>query len=110
MEQEFVQHGGIRYGESFYRGANFTWPFACLRVTGDSLVLKLSFLHLSSRTFAFPKSEIRALRWKRGLFSIGLHIEHAVSSYPPFILFWTLDRKKLAESLKNFGYELSEKS
>src|SRR5438445_5913331 len=107
MEQQFTQTGGIRYGKNLFWACNFTNPFAQLCITRESIVLDVSFPPLWRRRFTFPKSDIRALHWKRGLFSTGLQIEHAVKTYPPFISFWTFDRSSLGESLKDFGYEIS---
>lgn len=107
MNEEFTQTGGARYGKSFYWALNFTIPFAHLRLTEDTLVLHVSFLGLWRRTFSFSKPEIRTMRWRRGLFSTGLQIEHVRSTYPPFILFWPSDRATLGRCLKDFGYAIS---
>jgi hypothetical protein len=109
MDQEFTQTGGIRYGESFWYATNLTAPFALLRVSKDAIVLSASILREGDRTFSFPRSAIRRLRWKRGLFSRGLQIEHTVAEYPPFVLFWGY-RKTLAEGLRAFGYEIPDGS
>ncbi len=108
MEKEFTQKGGIRYGSSVWSTANFTAPFACLRVSKNSIILSVSIFRLWQRTFTFQRSDIRQLRWKRGLFSLGLQIEHSVTEYPTFVLFWVVERKTLAENLIEFGYEISE--
>jgi hypothetical protein len=108
MEQEFTQTGGVRYGRSFWFAWNFTIPFAHLRVTRDALVLSVSAFGIWRRTFSFPRPAIRQLRWKRGVFSLGLQIEHTVDTYPPFVLFWVGSRKALAEGLRGFGYEISD--
>ena len=106
MEQEFEQVGGVRYGESVWFAVNFTIPFARLCVKRERIVLRVSFIGLTRRTFEFLKPEIRALRWKRGIFSKGLLIEHAKPDYPPFILFWTSNRKALGSALSGLGYDL----
>ena len=108
MEQEFTQIGGIRYGSSFWFTVNFTAPFARLRVSKEAIVLSVSISRLWQRTFTFQRSAIRQLRWKRGLFSLGLQIEHTVGEYPPWVLFWVGDRKTLADGLRGFGYEISD--
>ncbi|SRR6266542_1327047 len=110
MVQEFTQTGGIRYGSSFWFSVNFTAPFACLRVSKDAIILSVSIFRLWQRTFTFQRSAIRQLRWKRGLFSLGLQIEHTVGEYPPLVLFWVRDRKALADSLRGFGYEISDRN
>ena len=106
MDPHYWKTGGVRYGESFWFALNFTIPFAKLCVKRDSIVLRISFLGLFRRTFEFQKSEIRALKWKRGFFSRGLLIEHCKPDYPPFILFWTGDRKGLGAALSGRGYDI----
>jgi len=108
MDLEFIQTGGLRYGDNYWYAWNFTYPFAQLRVSSSDLTLSVSFLSLWRRTFIFPRPAIRQLRWKRGLFSRGLQIEHTLHEYPPFVLFWVGDLKSLAESLREFGYEIAD--
>ena len=108
MEQEFTHTGGARYGRSFWFAWNFTNPFAHLRITRDALVLSVSAFGIWRRTLLFPRPAIRKLRWKRGIFSLGLQIEHAVDEYPPFVLFWVGSRKALADGLRRFGYKISD--
>ena len=108
MEQEFTQTGVIRYGESYWYATNLTTPFALLRVSKDAIILSASVLRAGDCTFTFPRSAIRRLRWKRGLLSRGLQIEHTVGEYPPFVLFWVGYRKTVAEGLRAFGYEISD--
>jgi len=110
MEKEFIQKGGIRYGSSVWSTVNFTAPFACLRVSKNVIILSVAIFRLWQRTFTFQRSDIRQLRWKRGLFSHGLQIEHTVSEYPPLVLFWAVDRKTLTENLREFGYQISDYS
>jgi hypothetical protein len=107
--ETYTQTGGIRYGESFWWAANFTMPFATLYITRNSIELRLAFLFWR-RTFVFPRSEIRAIRWKRGLFSKGVQIQHGVSGYPPFILFWTTNRPGLTQALVTLGYDVTTNS
>jgi hypothetical protein len=106
--EDYTQAGGARFGRSFWFAWNFTSPFAHLRIASNSMVLTVSVFRLWQRTFTFRKTDLRQLRWKRGLFSTGLQISHAASEYPPFVLFWPLDRCKLKEQLKAFDYEISE--
>ena len=107
MSQEFTQTGGLRYGESFWYAANFTKPFAMLRVSRDAIVVSVSFFRFWQRSFTFQRSAIQRLRWRRGIFSLGLQVEHTVAAYPPFVLFWLRDRKALALGLRDLGYEIS---
>ncbi len=110
MEKEFTQKGGIRYGSSVWSTVNFTAPFACLRVSKNAIILSVSVFRFWQRTFTFQRSDIRQLRWKRGFFSLGLQIEHTVAEYPSLVLFWVVDRKTLAEKLREFGYEIEEQT
>jgi hypothetical protein len=106
--QDYTQVGGTRFGRSYWFAWNFTIPFAHLRIASDRIVLTVSAFRLWQRTFTFQKADLRQLRWKRGLFSTGLHIVHAAGDHPPFILFWPSDRRKLKEQLRAFGYEIPE--
>jgi hypothetical protein len=107
--RSFTQTGGARYGAGMWsRNANLTVPFATLGVTREELVLSMSLFQLWKRTFRFPRSSLRCLRWKRGLFSLGLKIEHNVAEYPPLVLFWVSNREALTQGLRDFGYEISE--
>src|SRR5260221_4470875 len=72
-DRAFTQTGGLRYGSGI-GVVNFTMPFARLRVTRESIVITLSFLGLLRRSFTFPRSSIRRLRWRRILFSLGIQI------------------------------------
>jgi hypothetical protein len=43
-----------------------------------------------------------------GIFSTGLRIEHTMSAYPKFIVFWTFGYETLKGGLEGLGYELRE--
>lgn len=97
--------GGSRYGKSFWRSANYTWPLARLEIEPDKLRLSTFF----GRTFLFEKSQIKSLSMYGGLFffSTGLLIEHSVADYPPFIVFWTFSFDGVKTELVRNGYEVS---
>jgi hypothetical protein len=105
--QAFTQTGGLRYN-SIIGVVNFTVPFATLRASREAIVVTVSSLGLFRRTFSFPRSSIRRLRWRRILFSLGVLIEHDLASCPSYILFWVSNRKALIEGLRRFGYEVSD--
>jgi hypothetical protein len=42
------------------------------------------------------------------MFSTGLRIEHAISTYPQFIVFWTFGYETLKMGLESLGYEIRE--
>ncbi len=99
----FTQTGGARL-DSF----NASYPFATL--SGDSDALHLTCL---GREYHFPRSSIRQLRRHRGLFSVGLRIEHTQDSLPGFIVFWasvffwTSGFQKLRTQLESLGYDVA---
>jgi hypothetical protein len=98
----FTQTGGARL-DNF----NASFPFATL--SADAEALHLSCL---GREYHFPRSSIRQLRRHRGLFSVGLRIEHTQDSLPGFIVFraslffWTSGFQKLRTQLETLGYDI----
>src|ERR1043165_1801517 len=96
----FTQSGGARL-DNF----NATFPFATLSADADAL-------HLScgDRDYHFPRNTIRRLSQHRGMFSVGLRIEHTQASLPEFVVFWasaffwTSGFQKLQTQLQNLGY------
>ena len=103
-DRAFTQTGGVRCGRSFWFSSNCTIPFAQFRVSKKALVLSVSVWR---RTFTFPRSSIRHLRWKRALFSHELRIEYDVGDFPPFVLFWVSNREAMTQGLRDFGYQVS---
>jgi|SRR5436190_121239 len=95
--------GGARLG-----WLNASYPMATL--SGDSAALHLSCL---GHEYHFPRSSIRHLRRHRGLFSVGLRIEHTQDSLPEFIVFWasvffwTSGFQKLRTQLESLGYDIA---
>jgi hypothetical protein len=96
MMSAFSQRGGARLGLF-----NASWPFATLSASHDEL--RLSCL---GSDYVFYRSNTRRLRRHRGLFSVGLRIEHLVPTYPDFIVFWVFDFKRLKARLESLGYEI----
>ena len=86
--------------------ANITAPFAVL--SGDSNALCLSCFR---RDYVFHRSCILGLSKFRGMFSIGLRIEHTVPTYPGFVVFWvsmfpwSIRFSMLKEELERHGYQ-----
>src|SRR5262245_43646953 len=78
MDCAFSQIGGARLG-----WANVTIPYA--RLSGEQNALRLSCF---GRDYEFLRSNIESLSRFRGLFSVGLRIEHIVPLYPTFVVFW----------------------
>ena len=79
-------------------------------LSGDPEALHLSCL---GREYHFPRGCIRRLRRHRGVFSLGLQIEHAQDSAPRFVVFWasvffwTSGFAKLKRELESLGYEVA---
>lgn len=107
---QYVETGGLRWGPSFWNGANATWPFARIRVSPDRLRITVTVLGFWKESFEFERVEVRQLRRKRGLFSVGIVVEHVKPAYPPFILFWTFRYKALSRELRRLGYTVTETS
>jgi len=105
MNPAFSQTGGARLGLF-----NATYPFATL--SADSNALQLSCF---SRDYAFPKDKIRKLSRYRGIFSVGLRIEHTEQSFPQFVVFWasiffwTSGFQTLKRQLESLGYDIESK-
>jgi hypothetical protein len=98
MTAMFSQRGGARLGRF-----NASWPFASLRADDHGIALSC----LGSE-YRFPKDSIRGLSEYRGFFSTGLRIEHAVSLYPEFMIFWTFAFQNLKRNLEQLGYEVRD--
>jgi hypothetical protein len=99
----FSKTGGARLNDF-----NATYPYATL--SGDSDALNLICL---GRNYHFPKSSIRRLSKYRGLFSVGLQIEHSEALLPEFVVFWaslffwTSGFKRVKVELEKLGYEIT---
>jgi hypothetical protein len=99
----FTRTGGVRIDRF-----NATYPFATL--SGDSDALHLSCF---GREYHFSRSSIRRLSRHRGLFSVGVRIEHTQDSLPGFIVFWasvffwTSGFQKLKAELERLGYDVA---
>jgi len=105
----YSETGGIRYGRSFWMATKFTWPFATLTVTQDQISIHVTLGRLWSRTFTFDPTQIKSIRKKRVLYSVGIEIDHSITEYPIYILFWTFRYKTLKKELEKIGYEVTEK-
>jgi hypothetical protein len=102
MTATFSQTGGARIG-----WLNASWPLAELSASNEAL--RLSCLN---RNYDFPRRSIHRLRRYRGIFSVGLQIEHSVESIPELVVFWaslffwTSGFQQLQAQLENLGYEV----
>ncbi len=109
MNDTYKETGGLRWGQSLWRGLNVSWPFATLRASRDDLRIEMSFLKMWRHAFQFARSDIRALRKTSGVFSVGLRVEHDRTDCPPFILFWTFRYLTLKARLEQLGYEVLDR-
>jgi hypothetical protein len=108
MLGQYSETGGLRWGSSFWRAANATWPFASLRASTDSVTVQLSVFGVWRQSFEFRRGDILSMRRLKGLFSTGVRIEHAKPEYPPFDVFWTLRYSVLKARLIELGYDVLE--
>ena len=99
----YSQRGGLRWGASFWRASNATWPFATLQATAMTLDIFVGIGPLG-RSFAFSRLEVERVALRRGLISTGLEVSHGRSDYPPFILFWTFQPGRLLAELSQLGW------
>ena len=76
--------------------------FASLKVEDAGLVLSCL-----GKRWQFPRASIIRLSEYRGLFSVGLRIEHAVPDYTEFLVFWTMRIGSLRQELERRGYQVS---
>jgi len=89
---------------------NATWPRARIHVSADRVRLSVAVRKIWKRSFEFERVEVRQIRRKRALFSVGVVVEHGKPEYPPFILFWTFRYAMLCGALRRLGYEVVETS
>ena len=106
MSEAYNETGGLRWGLSFLGAVNVTWPFAHLLASPERLQIRVSLFGIWSRVFEFSRHEIKSLRRKDVLGSVGMAIDHTKSDYPPFILFWTFSYPSLKKGMTRFGYDV----
>lgn len=98
-----VQRGGVRIGKSFWRGLSATWPFATLDVDrrGITLAVLGTEHHL-------PRAQVRGVKLVGPAWMpLGLHgvrFVHGAPKVPPYVLFWSLNRRALVRALHDEGY------
>jgi hypothetical protein len=97
MSSTFSQIGGARIGF-----INATWPLAQLSADRDAIALRCLF------KFTFPRQRITRLSRYRLFFSTGLQIEHTVSRYPRFMVFWAFRFNRLKVELEALGYTVHD--
>lgn len=102
MTTTFSQTGGVRVGWGTLISFNASWPFASLLVDDSELTLACLW-----KRWVFPRSYIRRLSQRQGIFSVGLRIEHGIESYPEYLVFWTFRFPHLQRELEQRGYDVS---
>jgi len=101
MQNTCKFRGGIRKGTSYLLAANYTWPFAVMEITNESICLSAF-----ATKYVFDAGVILAIKKYDGMFSKGIQIEHNVDSIPKFVVFWTFQREAIIKCLIEHGYRL----
>jgi len=91
--------GGLRAGSGYSLATNYTWPFATMEITSDSIRIGTFF-----SKYVFEVGKIHFIKKYDALFSKGVQIFHEVNTLPKFIVFWTLQRKSVLKCLSEYGY------
>jgi hypothetical protein len=105
---ERIDRGGLRWGESYWRAKNVTWPFATLTVRDNYLEVDSAFpFPLFSANFIFVPKDVSALRPYRGFIRRGIQVEHFRRDYPSFIVFWSFFPARTLADAKVAGYTIS---
>ena len=99
----YYQRGGLLWAWSFFWWSNATWPFANLQATPQTLEISVGIGPIS-RTFALNRSDVERISIKRGLFCKGLKVTHSRPDYPPLIVFWTFQPRRLLSEMAKLGY------
>jgi hypothetical protein len=103
MSDQFSTTGGARLD-----GLNWTASFATLSGNKDELRLSVP-----GREYVFPKNNDLRLSRYRGVFSVGLRIEHDDETVPQFVVFWapvffwTSGFRNLKIQLESLGYKVT---
>ncbi len=99
----FIQRGGARIGGGLM-AFNASFPLAKISVTNDEI--ELTVRGIFGGCYSFPREAILKLRKYSSTASDGLRIEHSVSSYDPFIMFWTFNFDELEQALAKHGFQV----
>ena len=104
-EPIYGQEGACEVGRNSWLAKERTPPFAGLYIYRDELVLSMSF-----HRYSLPRTAISQIRrYRRGL-SLALKIEHTVSDYPPFMVFYPWDVEEFEEALNANAFPVATKS
>jgi hypothetical protein len=101
----YGQTGGCCVGRNSWLAQHWTWPVTGLYIYRDELVLSMSF-----RGYCFPRDQILDIHRCPSRLWIGLKIEHSVSNFPPFIVFWPKDVLEMEEALDRNAFQVAPHS
>jgi hypothetical protein len=95
----FAQTGGVRVGAGTILAFNASWPFATIEVRENAI--RISCLWM---LWVFPRVSISRLQRHSGAACSGLRLEHTVTDYNQFIVFWSPNFDILAAALRVRGF------
>jgi hypothetical protein len=100
---EYIETGGLQWGSTSWV-YNMSWPFARIEIWRERVYLTAKLWKIVDVKFDLEKSDVQAVRKRRGLFSIGVVFEHKKDGYPSLLLFWTSNPDTLIEELQRLDY------
>lgn len=98
--------GGIRIGDSFCDAMNYSYPFAKVIFTENSLQLSIGLFFLRKR-YILPYYDITGVSLMKGIFCQGILIKHQLNYLPEFIVFWTGKYKCFLEECKKHSISIN---
>jgi len=102
---EYVETGGLQWGSTSWV-YNITWPFARIEIWRERVYLTAKLWKIVDVKFDLKKSDVQAVRKRRGLFSVGVEFKHKKDEYPSLLLFWTSNPDTLIEALHRLDYSV----
>ena len=99
MSESLHWRGGALVG-----AFNATWPFATLKATRETITLSV----VLSGIYVFDHRNIQGLARHNGILTTGLQILHTEQKYPSFVVFWTLNFRKLKSELEALGFRVED--
>jgi hypothetical protein len=105
MPRGFSQSVGASVGNGLFAGFSCSWPLARLGATETGIVLNMLW-----KEYYFDKASVSMI-WKRLVFAFPptiVQIVHTKDEYPPFVVVWTFNRKKLVSRLKQLGFPVED--
>jgi hypothetical protein len=99
----YSSKGGIRYGKNYLLSLNYSYPFARLQLSEDTLEIKYPFFN----KIIIDKGSINRILLMHGfLFSPGIRIIHTSTDIDPYLIFWTFNRNEVINKLKKLKYPI----